>query len=82
MTPRINVRLFDFYLSRVLERVYEIELSHVGKNNGNRDLVCEKTLYLCYVLTALCVSVFCVSSSRRLCLWYIVVTFFGHTLLK
>ena len=28
-------------------RVCEIELSHMGKNNGNRiDLVCEKTFLL------------------------------------
>ena len=34
--------LFFFYLSQRLVRVCEIELSHMGKNNGNPDLVCEK----------------------------------------
>ena len=75
MTPRINVRLFDFNISHGLVRVCDIELSHMGKNNGNPDLVCEKILYLCYFLIALRVSVFCVSSSRCLGLWYVVVTF-------
>ena len=34
---------FDFYLSHGLVRVSvcEIELSHIGKNNGNPDMVCE-----------------------------------------
>ena len=31
-----------FYLSHGLVRVCEIELSHMGKNNGNSYLVCEK----------------------------------------
>ena len=31
-----------FYLSLGLVRVCEIKLSHMGKNNGNPDLVCEK----------------------------------------
>ena len=37
-----HVRLFVFYLSLGLVRVCEIELSHMGKNSGNSDLVCEK----------------------------------------
>ena len=36
-----DVRLFVFYLSHGLVRVCEIELSHMGKNQGNPDLVCE-----------------------------------------
>ena len=34
------------YLSHGLVRVCEIELSHMGKNNGNPDLVCEKIWYI------------------------------------
>ena len=41
ITSWIDVRLFIFYLSSGLARVCEIELSHMGKNNGNPDLVCE-----------------------------------------
>ena len=33
-----------FYLFHGLVQVCEIELSHVGKINGNPDLVCEKSL--------------------------------------
>ena len=36
-----DVRLFVFYLSLGLVRVCEIGLYHMGKNNGNPDLVCE-----------------------------------------
>ena len=36
------MRLFVFYLSLGLVRVCEIEISHMGKNNGNPDLACEK----------------------------------------
>ena len=36
-----NMWLFVFYLSHVLEWVCEVELSHMGKSNGNPDLVCE-----------------------------------------
>ena len=39
-----DVRLFVFYLSHGLVWVCDIELSHMGKNNGNPDLVCEKNL--------------------------------------
>ena len=39
-----SVRLFVFYLSLGLVWVCEIEISHMGKNNGNLDLVCEKIL--------------------------------------
>ena len=35
----VSVRLFVFYLSHGLVQVCEIELSHMGKNNGNPDLV-------------------------------------------
>ena len=42
MTSQIDVWLFVFYLCHGLEWVCEIELSHMGKNNGNPDLVCEK----------------------------------------
>ena len=37
-----SVRLFVFYLYHGMVRVCEIELSHMGKHNGNYDLVCEK----------------------------------------
>ena len=37
-----RVRQVIFYLSHGLVWVCEIELSHMGKNNGNPDLVCEK----------------------------------------
>ena len=41
---RATVRFFfNFSLGRV--RVCEIELSHMGKNNGNPDLVCEKNCF-------------------------------------
>ena len=33
-----------FYLSLGLVRVSEIELSHMGKNNGNPKRVCQKEL--------------------------------------
>ena len=36
------MRLFVFHLSHGLVRVCEVELSHISKNNGNPDLVCEK----------------------------------------
>ena len=41
----IDMLLFDFYLSHGLVQVCEIELSQMGKNNGNPDLVCEKYIY-------------------------------------
>ena len=34
-----------FYISLGLVRGCEIEISHMGKNNGNLDLVCEKRLF-------------------------------------
>ena len=34
-----------FYLSHRLVWVCEIELSHLSKNNGNSDLVCENMQY-------------------------------------
>ena len=37
-----SVRLFVFYLSLGLVWVCEIETSHMGENNRNPDLVCEK----------------------------------------
>ena len=37
--------LFVFDLSHRLVWVFEIELSHLGKNNGNPDLVCENMQY-------------------------------------
>ena len=37
-----DVRLFVFYLSLGLVQVCDIELSHMGKNNENPYLVCEK----------------------------------------
>ena len=40
-----DVRLLVFYLSLGLVRVCEIELSHMGKNKGNPDLVCEKICF-------------------------------------
>ena len=36
-----SVRQLVFYLFHWLVWVCEIELSHMGKNNGNLDLVCE-----------------------------------------
>ena len=38
----VEVRLSVYYLSHGLVRVCDIELSHMSKNNGNPDLVCEK----------------------------------------
>ena len=35
-----------FSLSNVLVQVYDIELSHIGKNNGNPELLCEYILKL------------------------------------
>ena len=40
------MRLFVFCLSLGLVRVYEIEISHMGKSNGNHDLVCENRNFL------------------------------------
>ena len=42
-----SVRLFVFYLSHGLVWVCEIELSYMGKNKGNPDLVTEK----CYSIS-------------------------------
>ena len=39
-----DVRLFVFYLSHGLVRICDIEFSHMGKNNGNPDLLCEKKI--------------------------------------
>ena len=39
-----SMRLSVFYLCLGLVRVCEIEISHMGKNNGNPDLVCEKQI--------------------------------------
>ena len=36
-----SVRLFGFHLSHRLVQVCEIEISHMGKNYGSPDLVCE-----------------------------------------
>ena len=53
MTSRIDMRpacgrraavRFFFYLFLGLVWVCEIEISRMGKNNGNPDLVCEKSL--------------------------------------
>ena len=64
-TSKISVRLFVFYLSLRLVWVCEIEISHMGKNNGNPDLVCDNRLShlsrlgdrrivdSCYLLTSL-----------------------------
>ena len=49
-----------FYLSLGLVRVCEIESSHMGKNNGNPNLVCEKSRslleagYRVYLFSRLC----------------------------
>ena len=40
--------LFDFYLSYRLVGVCEIELSQIGENIGNSNLVCKK--FLCIIL--------------------------------
>ena len=63
MTPQIDVRLFVFYLSNGLARVCEIELSYIGKNKGNLDLVCENNC----ALIVLRVSMFCASSWPVVC---------------
>ena len=48
MTSQIDVgpacRCSFFYLSLGLVWACEIEISHMGKNNGNPDLVCEKKI--------------------------------------
>ena len=36
--------MFVFYLSHGLVRVCEIELSHMGKNNGDPNLVCKNVI--------------------------------------
>ena len=69
-----GVRLFVFYCSVSLVWVYEIELSHMGKNSGNPNLVCENNTFQrvnikCYGLTAqmrrlVCAYVFCIQWSR------------------
>ena len=38
------------YLPRGLVRVCETDLSHMGKNNGNRNLVCKKILMASLIL--------------------------------
>ena len=40
-----DMQLFIFYLSLGLVRVCEIELSHMGKNKGNLDPVCENIVF-------------------------------------
>ena len=62
MTSQIYVPLFDFYFSHGLVRVCEIELSHMNKNNGNPDLVCDKYLYL---MNWLICSLFMLNSSVK-----------------
>ena len=60
MMSRIDVRQVSdqpravlFYLSHGLVGVCEIEISHMGKNNENPDLVCQnKMLYSHYQLFA------------------------------
>ena len=42
------MRMFVFYLSLGLVWVCEIEISHMGKNNGNPDLVCENTRWVSF----------------------------------
>ena len=37
----VDLWLFVFYVSHGLVRVCEIEISHMGKNSGNTDLVCK-----------------------------------------
>ena len=52
-----DVRLFVFNLSHGLVRVCEIDSSHMGKNNGNSDLVIEKNVtfvnayLICIIIT-------------------------------
>ena len=46
------MRLFVFYLSLGLVGVCGIELSHMGKNNGNSYLVCENVIS--YIEHTLC----------------------------
>ena len=38
-----SVQLFLFFVSLGLALVCEIEISHMGKNNRNRDLLCKKS---------------------------------------
>ena len=42
-----SVQLFILYLSLGLVRLCEMEISHMGKNNGNLHLVCEKIFSQC-----------------------------------
>ena len=45
-----SVRLFVFYLSLGLAQVCEIEISHMGENNRNHDLLYENNTYLIFVI--------------------------------
>ena len=49
-----DVRLFVFYLSLGLVRVCEKELSHMGKNSGNLDLVCENNCLISFTQVFSC----------------------------
>ena len=40
---KASVRIIVFYVSLGLVWVCEIEISHIGKINGNPNLVCENT---------------------------------------
>ena len=51
MTSPGNMELFVFYPSHRLGCVSEKEISHMGKNNRNLDLVCEKTWFWCIPTT-------------------------------
>ena len=58
-----DVQLLVFYLSHGLIQVCEIELSHMGKNNGNPNLVCENniswvTSYTFTIAVSFCPSLF------------------------
>ena len=50
-----SVRLFICYLSLGLVQVCKIEISHMGKNNRNPDLVCEKRMCIVKRLCIVCV---------------------------
>ena len=74
MASLIDVRLFVvFFLSLPrLVRVCEIE-SHMGKNNGNPDLMCEKILifgpwiWRCHLISIPCKALASISFSAAEC---------------
>ena len=62
------MQLLAFYLSQGLVWVCELELSHMGKNNGIPDLVCEKFWYCNLHILSVCM---CTHFVIRGCLIFI-----------